>query len=292
MKQFRIGIVGGENSHANEFSFAINMPDENGNYRYPDCRVTCIGGHYREANEAVAREFKIDNVFDNFEEMVPVVDAVIITARDGKYHYEFAKPFIDAGIPAFIDKPFTVDSDEARSLIALAKEKRVPLCGGSVLKFTNGILKLSKLVKETDEEIMGGALSAPVALNSEYSGFFFYASHLVEMTLATFGYNPKSISAKRHDKTVCATINYDNFSVTNHFKEGCGSYTAEVYTSKDTYFEKLDFAGAGEREWDVFVDMLRTGKMYNTYEELAIPVYYMEAIKRAYESGETVTIEF
>ena len=32
--------------------------------------------------------------------------------------------------------------------------------------------------------------------------------------------------------------------------------------------------------------------MYNTYEQLIIPVFYMNAVEKAYTSGEKVKIEF
>ena len=38
--------------------------------------------------------------------------------------------------------------------------------------------------------------------------------------------------------------------------------------------------------------MLYTGEMSRPYEEFAIPVYYMNAVKKAYETGERVDIEF
>ena len=40
----RIGIIGSDNSHAEIFSKMLNIPDENGEYAYPDARVVAIYG--------------------------------------------------------------------------------------------------------------------------------------------------------------------------------------------------------------------------------------------------------
>lgn len=292
MKKFRIGIIGTENSHADGFVNLINKPDENGNLRYPDCHVTLVYGHYPEASQKLVDELGADAVASSIEEMVNNVDAVMVTARDGKFHYEFVKPFIEAGIPAFIDKPFTVNPEEAKELIALAKEKNVPLCGGSSLKFADAIEEMSEYVKETGDAILGGNVVAPLYIDSEYGGFFFYASHLTEMTLEVFGYNPCSISAFRNKAGVCAIINYDNFSVSNHFNQATWLYSVSAYTADHLEQKKIDLSMAASKECDAFVEMLRTGKMAQTYEQLVIPVYYMNAVKKAYETGENVYIEF
>lgn len=290
MKQFRIGIIGTENSHAHGFTERINKPDEQGNMRYPDCHVTLVYGQYPEESERVVKEFGADAVADSIKQMVENVDAVMITARDGKFHYEFAKPFIEAGIPAFVDKPFTVDEQEAEALIALAKEKGVPLCGGSSLVFADAVEAAKRDVQAAGEDVIGGDVVAPVSMDNPYSGFFFYSSHLVEMTLEMFGYDPVCVSAVKNKHGVSAMVEYENYCVSNHFHENAYTYSATVYTHKSTDFHNVDISMIGAKECDDFVNMLRTGQMTRSYEQLIAPVYYMNAVKKAYETGKTVKI--
>lgn len=292
MIKYRIGILGTENSHASGFAEYINKPDENGNMRCPDCRVTMVYGHYPEACEHLVKEYGVEKIANSIEEMLGNVDAVMVTARDGKFHLEFAKPFLEAGIPAFIDKPFTVDPKETVELISIAKKNNTPICGGSCLKFADSIEELKKMVIDADGKLAGGTVSAPIMLDSEYSGFFFYASHLTEMTLEVFGYNPRSITAVRHNGGVCATINYDGFSVTNHYNTGVYDYMVTLYLESGSVQKSIDLSMAGKKECANFINMLYTGEMSRPYEEFAIPVYYMNAVKKAYETGERVDIEF
>lgn len=292
MYKYRIGIIGTENTHSHQFITLFNKPQENGEMLYPDCHVTLVYGHYPEENKKAVEELGADKVAESIEEMVENVDAVMITARDGKFHYEFVKPFIEKGIPAFVDKPFTVDPKEAVALIKLAKEKNVPLCGGSSLKFAEDLNVLKDFIAEKEGKLNGGSVIAPVILNSEYSGIFFYAPHLTEMTLEIFGYNPKSILASENNNSLCAVVSYDGFDVSNHFNDGAPFYSASVYTKGGICHKDIDLSNCGKLECENFVEMLRTGKMAHSYKELAMPVFYMDALKKSYETGKRVTIGF
>ena len=288
---FRIGIIGTENSHATDLARRINLPDESGKYTYPDCRVTLVWGHYPEDNERIARDFDC-KVASGIDEMVANVDAVLVNARDGKFHAEFARPFIEAGKPAFVDKPFTVDVDEARELIELAKKKGVPLCGGSTLKYADAVEELKAGRAESGDKVLGGSVYAPVQMESEYSGFFFYSPHLAEMTLEIFGYAPKSVTAVKNKSGVCATVDYGDFCVANHFGSGAADYCASVYSADGSDVRKIDLSMIGAKNCAAFVNMLRTGCMPRTYEELLAPVVYLNAVKKAYETGEKVEMRF
>lgn len=282
---FRIGIIGTENSHASDLARRINLSED-----YPDCRVTLVWGHYPEDNERVARDYNC-KVASGVNEMLENVDAVMVTARDGKFHAGFARPFIEAGKPAFIDKPFTVDETEAREVIALAKEKGVPLCGGSTLKYADGVEELKALRSEKGG-VLGGSVYAPVQMESEYSGFFFYSPHLAEMTLEIFGYAPKAVTAVKNESGVCALVDYGGFCVANHFGSGAADYCASVYSSAGSEVRKVDLSMIGAKNCAAFVNMLRTGVMPRSYEELIAPVVYLNAVKKAYETGEKVEMNF
>lgn len=63
---------------------------------------------------------------------------------------------------------------------------------------------------------------------------------------------------------------------------------AQVYL----ILEKLDISDGYEKECSAFVEMVRNGIMTHTYEELVAPVFYMNAVKEAYETGKKVDIRY
>ena len=292
-KQFRIGVVGTENSHAKEFTSFFNKPNKDGTFIYPDCHVTLVWGHYPEKSEKLVKEFGADKVAENIDEMVKNVDAVMVTARDGKFHAEFARPFIEAGIPAFIDKPFTCDAKEAVELIRLAKEKGVPLCGGSALKHSGDILELKAKVEELGEKTKGGFIAAPLDFCSVYSGFWFYSAHAAEMCLETFGWNPKSVYAQEQNGSVQALVNYENYSVCCSFVNGgYTAYTGVLFAPDYTERKTVTLDGIFQAECSTFAEMLRTGKMEHSYEQLIAPVLFLSAIEESYKTGKKIEIKY
>ena len=71
----------------------------------PGARVTYVWSQSREVSEMIATTAGIDHVAIDPAEMIANVDAVLLNRDDSENHVAMAKPFIDAGIPIFIDKP-------------------------------------------------------------------------------------------------------------------------------------------------------------------------------------------
>ena len=287
---FRVGILGAENSHAMGFAQIFNGLRPELEKEFADIHVVAVGGHYSEANQKVFEACGLDFIAEKPEDMLGKVDAIMVTARDGKYHADFVRPFIEAGIPAFIDKPFTSNPQEALELVRLAKAKGVPIVGGSSLKLCPDTEKLAALVKECGKKLCSGDITAPVSMHNAYGGFWFYAAHLVEICLRVFGYDPKWVWASSHTGGVNAVLHYPEFEVTNHFIESAYHYSGTLNTTDGIIHQPIDINDFTVLECRSFAKMLRTGKMDFTYEELIRPVFVLAAIEKSFISGKAEAI--
>jgi len=82
----------------------------------PGAKVThicCTGTGEFEA-EHVARCSLIPNVVKDPADVIGEVDAVIIATDIGSEHVQRARPFIEAGLPVFVDKPMVDNEDDLR----------------------------------------------------------------------------------------------------------------------------------------------------------------------------------
>jgi hypothetical protein len=150
---------------------------------------------------------------------------------------------------------------------------------------------MGKIRRALGENLISGYLSAPLQPDSPYSGFYFYASHLVEMCLAVFGWEPEAVTARKNAGQVTAIFHYAGFDAVCAYTPGCGRYFVQLAGKKDVLEAKeIDLAPAYRLEAEEFVEMVRTGRMPYGYEQLMEPVFCMNAIEKSYQTGETVRI--
>ena len=95
------------------------------NFGVPGAKVTCVcctGYEGRERAEDIAKASLIPEVVDDPREMIGKVDAVIVATDEGSEHVERCRPFIEAGIPMFIDKPLVDREEDLRTFLQWRKE--------------------------------------------------------------------------------------------------------------------------------------------------------------------------
>lgn len=76
-----------------------------GSLGIPGATVTHVWTDQPDEAEQVARVAYIPHVAKRAEDVIGEVDAVLVATDKGFEHVERARPFIEAGIPVFIDKP-------------------------------------------------------------------------------------------------------------------------------------------------------------------------------------------
>jgi len=89
--------------------------------RIKSAEVSHIWTQDKDISSHIAKSSKIKNICNNLEDMIPEVDAVIIARDDYKKHYELSKPFIEAGLNIFVDKPLECSVKKAQKILDLEK---------------------------------------------------------------------------------------------------------------------------------------------------------------------------
>ena len=273
---YKIVILGCENSHANNF---LRLIAEG---KYPEIEVIGIYSNEPEAVNKLHEQFGTPIMAD-FADAVGQVDGVMITARHGDNHYKYAKPYMESGIPMFIDKPITCSEEEAVAFMREARDRGIRLCGGSTCAALAETLLLSEVVRnETLGRVRGGAVVSPFQPNSPYGGFTFYAQHLIEIMTTIFGEGVQDVLTTPRQGALTFTARYENFHVQATYLEGVGYYSASVYSAKAVQNEILKFTPESfNHEMNDMLDLLQGKPMKKSYESFITPVFIMNALMRA-----------
>lgn len=276
---YRVAILGCENSHATTFiDFVINKK------AVDDIEFVGVYSNEREAMDNITEKYGIPGA-ESYDAFVGKVDGIIITARDGKNHYKYAKPYIKSGIPMFIDKPITNESEEAVDFMRDLSSHGVRICGGSCLMHAEYLHELKSMIDARQGELIGGHMSAPMMYENAYGGFPFYAQHLVQMVLTVFGNGVKSLHAFKTSDTITAVFHYDGFNVTAEYKDQRYHYYAAISCKDGIFGKEFSLDGTFEREFMEFHHLLHGAPSQCGYEEFIIPVFVINAIERAIVSG-------
>jgi predicted dehydrogenase len=145
-------------------------------------------------------------------DMIGKVDGMLIEAVDGTVHPERAKPFLEAGIPCFIDKPFACSAADAKKIVALAEKHKAPVFSTSALRYAPEVVGYATDPKPG--KLVGCVAWGPAALSpvpDRNPGLYHYGIHPVEILYTLMGPGCKRVTCL-HEKDVDV--------VTGHWKDG------------------------------------------------------------------------
>ena len=126
----KLGILDFDTSHCIEFTRRLNHVEGTAKDQFVDGAQIVIGcaGESKLSPERIAgfttqmKKFGVPLV-EKPADMIGKVDGMLIEAVDGTVHFDRARPFLEAGIPCFIDKPFTCSVADAKKILELVDEE-------------------------------------------------------------------------------------------------------------------------------------------------------------------------
>lgn len=283
---YKIAILGCENIHADAFISIVKEKKA-----VSDVEFIGVYSDEPEAMQKLNEKWGVP-MMKRYDELVGRVDGIMITARHGDNHYKYAKPYIDDGIPMFIDKPITVSEEDALAFMHELKSKGIKAVGGSGCVYMPEITDIrEKLDSGELGKILGGFFRGPINPVNNYGGFFFYTQHVAQVMCYLLGYYPKSVRAYVNGKVTTVVVRYEDYDAVMEYVEGSGLYYAGVSCQKAYVGETCPVnEDIYIPEFMHYYDIL-TGKEQNQcYEQLIAPVFVLNAIKRSINSGEEESV--
>jgi len=276
-KELRIGILGFTEGNGHPYSWSAmfngynkeemetcgfpvipryleKQPPET--FGIPGAKITCVcctGFAGREEAEHIARAALIPTVYDRPEEMIGNVDAVIVATDDGNEHVDRCRPFVEAGIPMFIDKPLVNTEEDLRTFLNWRKE------GANFISSSCMRYNKDQEPYYVNRHELGPIkyICSPMAKKYET-----YGIHALErmypllgegfVSVRNTGTKEKTVVHIKH-KSGCDVNIIQSYDMATMGMLVLGTYQAKLFSGGDSYY-------SFKKQLDVFVHWLRTGQ--------------------------------
>lgn len=185
-----IGIFGLDTSHAEAFATSLSEK--------PGVKISAVwdSGDVRDQEYAnwFCERYGATS-YASPKSMYEVIDAAMILTVNWDIHSSLAVPFLDRGIPTFIDKPVAGRYEDISAIADAADQ--TPLFGGSAIPFHPGLAEIPSELPERHLYCVG------------YDDPFYYGVHLADTVRVLAGVNWTAVKSSKEPGDV-VTVAFEN----------------------------------------------------------------------------------
>jgi hypothetical protein len=273
-KNLRLGILGMSPGNGHPYSWSAIFNGYNDHYM-KDCpfpvipqylsnqvfprdaikgaKVTHIWTQNEEISRHIALASNIDNVVKDPVDMIGSVDGILLARDDYETHYEMSKPFIEAGLHIFIDKPLAVTVSKAEEIFALEQFT------GQI--FTCSAFRFAKEFRLTEEELfaLGDIRHINAWIMKDWEK---YAIHVIEPSLNFLpkGFAVESSNTSCVGETTIVSISFDCGATASFSTLGSTVAAPTINLFGSTGYKSLVFSDtfhAFKRSLEAFIGTMR-----------------------------------
>jgi len=140
MATFNVGVIGAG-------YWGRKIVDEYS--RLEDVRILGVSDLDEKNLQFCADRYGVKNGYKDYEFLLAQKDLHAVNiAAPNSMHYKIAKDALEAGKHVLVEKPITLDSKEAKELVALAQKKKLTLSVGHIFRFNSALAEIRRLINE------------------------------------------------------------------------------------------------------------------------------------------------
>jgi predicted dehydrogenase len=248
--------------------------------RIPGARVTHLWTDNPAEAPSVSAASLIANIVSKPEDVIGHVDAAIISTDDGDDHIRRVKPFIEAGLPVFVDKPMATNVADLRQFI------RWHEAGATILSTSGMRYAPAMRLSEAQSTTLGDLRWITSFTCKSWERYGIHALEAVEPLLGPGFETVQALSDGGGD--VMHLMHRGGVRVTiGAIHDAYGSFGAvHLYGTKGQIPLRLDDTyNAFRSQLVAFIDMLRTGQRPLPFEETVELMAVIIAGRRSREQG-------
>jgi predicted dehydrogenase len=299
-----IGLVGGSvgNGHPFSFSAIINGYDADGlrrsgwdviydyvrerhpsEFGFEGVRVSHVWTQDPEQTRRLQAACRIPHTVETRPDLREAVDAVILARDDYERHVEMARPFLDAGLPVFIDKPLSLDPTDLQQFRPYLERAQLMSCSG--LRFA----------RELDDVRVN--LDAYGALRcirgAVVRGWEKYGIHLLEAVSNVVPATPVSVApVPAEHASVAITMSDGSLFQLDALGDVPLTFQVDIWgdEKRSTHEITGNFTAFRRTLWH-FIEMIRTGTPPIDPDETLRMMRTLRAGRRALDEERSVAVE-
>jgi predicted dehydrogenase len=298
----RLGIADFDTSHVVQFTMRLNHVEiDEEQWVESNCEIVAGYPGQSKITEPERIQEYTDKLVgwgvelvDEPEDLIGKVDGVLVESQGGKEHLAKARPFLEAGMPVYIDKPFACSVADAQEIARLAAANGVPVFSSSSLRYA---LEVQEAL--ADEEGLGNVVGAsafsPASLHDENPGLFHYGIHGVETLYAFMGPGCVEVScfSEEGGEVTVGRWSDGRVGTVRGTRAGAHAYGFTAWGDKGVKVMRIDPASIYRELLKRIAQMFDTGEAPLDINITIEIVAFIEAALESADSGGAITpLEF
>jgi hypothetical protein len=230
-ENLRIGIIGLDTSHAEQFTLRLNDTANPNHvvggrvvaaFPTPSPDIAESRDRVQGFTAAVRDKYGV-RIASGIDEVCKEVDAILLLTLDGRPRLAQMKQILAFGKPVFMDKPVASSLKDAVDIYKLAAAANVPVFSASAVRWYPGVLEVAGAEKEP----ASSAISyGPAHIMEHHPDLFFYGIHPAESLFTVMGTGCVSVARSTSSSASVITGQWEGgrIGVLHAIHEGAKAY--------------------------------------------------------------------